>query len=495
MKMEEYIKILLEQIRFKKAHKAIEEEIRSHIEEQIEDNISEGMDIETAKEAAVKDMGDPVEAGVALDKVHRPRIAWGVVLFALFIGLAGVLINILLSKVPTAESCVVITGSGQELDAGKLYVRYIIPGIAVMLLLYFVDYTAVVKYSEIAATIILGAYVLTECIITKGYIVARTVKEAGYYSGLSEVDKMLLSSLSWIRPLLFLMIPLYAGIIYKNRGQGYRALIKSFLWLFVLGILECAIEFYYGYSIKVSVIMIVLCMLCEFTIAILKEWIKVPKIPVLVFVWSLFTAVPIILACIIDKLKLLDISRRDTIRRLYNQNSDMDRTKEIVEGMSLFGSGSIKSFGGKIQTSTDLFVRKSIYGEYVLTDIMAVWGKVAVWATIAVVAILIVMGLVYLSKTKNQLGQVMGCGCIMWLALNVIINMCVGFGILPPYYNRTFFPFISNGKLVASYAFLGILLSIYKYKDAYTRHVDIRINGSEKKFEVKRRKLLDKELS
>ena len=66
--MEEYIKKLLEQVRFQKAHKAIEDEIRAHIEDQIEDNMSEGMDKETAEKRAVEDMGNPVDVGIELDK-------------------------------------------------------------------------------------------------------------------------------------------------------------------------------------------------------------------------------------------------------------------------------------------------------------------------------------------------------------------------------------------------------------------------------------------
>ena len=41
--MEEYLKTLLEQIRCKKACPMIEEEIRSHIEEQVRANMAEGM--------------------------------------------------------------------------------------------------------------------------------------------------------------------------------------------------------------------------------------------------------------------------------------------------------------------------------------------------------------------------------------------------------------------------------------------------------------------
>lgn len=46
------------------------------MEDQIRDNLSCGMDRKTAEQEAVRDMGDPVEAGIMLDKVHRPGIAW-----------------------------------------------------------------------------------------------------------------------------------------------------------------------------------------------------------------------------------------------------------------------------------------------------------------------------------------------------------------------------------------------------------------------------------
>ncbi|MBE5829886.1 MAG: hypothetical protein E7305_10560 [Butyrivibrio sp.] len=91
--MEEYIKKLLEQVRFKKAHKSIEGEIRSHIEEQINDNISAGMDRADAEKAAVEDMGDPVEVGISMDGVHRPQIAWNVVALAVIIGIMSIFVH------------------------------------------------------------------------------------------------------------------------------------------------------------------------------------------------------------------------------------------------------------------------------------------------------------------------------------------------------------------------------------------------------------------
>ena len=69
----------------------------------------------------------------------------------------------------------------------------------------------------------------------------------------------------------------------------------------------------------------------------------------------------------------------------------------------------------------------------------------------------------------------MGSGCMMWLAVNAIFNAGVGFGIFHSCY-WSFFPFIAQRKIVASYAILGIILSIYKYKNAYSEHVDICID-------------------
>ena len=56
--MEEYLEKLLAQIRCKKARPYIAEEIRGHIESQIEDNIVSGMTDQEAEKNAVADMGN-----------------------------------------------------------------------------------------------------------------------------------------------------------------------------------------------------------------------------------------------------------------------------------------------------------------------------------------------------------------------------------------------------------------------------------------------------
>ena len=98
MKKEEYLKILTDQIRCKAARAQITEEVQGHIEEQEALFLSEGLEREEAEAEAVREMGDPVEAGTALDLIHRPRMAWGWILLIAALYAAGYAILNLLQQ-------------------------------------------------------------------------------------------------------------------------------------------------------------------------------------------------------------------------------------------------------------------------------------------------------------------------------------------------------------------------------------------------------------
>ena len=456
--------MLLEQVRFQKAHKAIGDEIRTHIEDQVQANISEGMDKETAEKRAVEDMGDPVEAGIRLDKVHRPQIAWGVIIIAIVVGVLGAIVNGMLSKQPAEATYNNIVYS-VNVRGGESYIYDAILGIFVMVILYLIDFTTVAKYSRVAAITLLVSYIFSSFVTNKRAMMLST----DYYAELPKAYMFLYKIFSWSSPMMFLMVPFFAGILYKYRGQKSRAVIKALLWIVATGRIAAEAQMTY------RTVVILICMLVELTIAINKGWIKVPKIPTVVSVWSLFTVIPMGITWFRYKHRLMDLNGMSIVRSWIVPDSDMRQTREILGGMNLIGSGMIRSFGGKISVPTSNYVHGNYGREYVLTDIIALWGLLATLVAITAVAALIVFGFVTISKTKNQLGIVMGSGCMMWLAVNAIFNAGVGFGIFHSCY-WSFFPFIAQRKIVASYAILGIILSIYKYKNAYSEHVDICID-------------------
>lgn len=84
---QEYLKSLTEQIRTKRARIMVAEEVEAHIEDQKQDFMAHGLGEEEAESMAVVEMGDPVEAGVKLDRVHRPKMEWTVLMAILIISI------------------------------------------------------------------------------------------------------------------------------------------------------------------------------------------------------------------------------------------------------------------------------------------------------------------------------------------------------------------------------------------------------------------------
>lgn len=86
--IERYLETAGAQVRWKRVRPALERELRTHLEEQTEAYLADGMDEDTAEAGAVRQMGDAEAVGLALDAVHRPKRQTAILLFA---GLAIVL--------------------------------------------------------------------------------------------------------------------------------------------------------------------------------------------------------------------------------------------------------------------------------------------------------------------------------------------------------------------------------------------------------------------
>ena len=210
--MEKYLKIVLEQIRCKKARPYIRQELQDHIEDQIEANISAGLNRTDAEKEAVKDMGDPVEAGLSLDRIHKPQIAWKLLLIISMISVIGILIHMAID--------LYVTGDGTAMT--PRYAFHVITGIVVMMILYFLDYTLLARFSKIIAAILIAM-----CFST--LLFGNVINGMHYFisSGLFGGFQIP------IQALMLLYIPIYGGILYKYRGTGYTGLVKSLLWMII----------------------------------------------------------------------------------------------------------------------------------------------------------------------------------------------------------------------------------------------------------------------
>ena len=63
---------VVEQVRFRPDRAAIEEELTAHYEDHVKDLERLGYEQKLAEQRALRAMGDPVEIGRAMDRVHQP---------------------------------------------------------------------------------------------------------------------------------------------------------------------------------------------------------------------------------------------------------------------------------------------------------------------------------------------------------------------------------------------------------------------------------------
>ena len=80
MQIKDFLNSVCEQIRYKPIRESISEELKNHIEEIKENYMQEGLQEELAEGEAIKQMGDSVEIGKKLNKIHRPKLDWKLVL-------------------------------------------------------------------------------------------------------------------------------------------------------------------------------------------------------------------------------------------------------------------------------------------------------------------------------------------------------------------------------------------------------------------------------
>ena len=78
--IERYLETAGAQVRWKRVRPALERELRTHLKEQTEAYVSEGMTEDAAEAEAVRQMGDAV---------HRPKRQTAILLFAGLAGMAG----------------------------------------------------------------------------------------------------------------------------------------------------------------------------------------------------------------------------------------------------------------------------------------------------------------------------------------------------------------------------------------------------------------------
>lgn len=445
MNRTEYLENLTGQIHNKHARELVREELCAHIDDQKEAYLLAGKTDEEAEALAVKEMGDPVDTGAKLDKIHRPKTdVWMLGAMTVFT-LAGILMQ------------AIICTSQEEVWISSLYtgrtVLFNLIGLAVMMLVYFGDYRILGKY----AGIFYGVY-LAVCLI---------LPHTPYYNEYGH-------HLIFWQTVNFLFVPLFAAFCYYFRGQEKKGILKA------LGLLFFHILFmlFAGSYVSAALILSVIACLITLCAAAFKGVFggNKKRQGILLTALSLGTPAAIFADILLFQGRFLSLAEYQIlrIRILLNPSAYLDGAayqtmliRAQLSEASLFGGGNI----GKVGELSGAWC------DFVLICLTSYFGLFIAFAVVAAVAAFLVRALRISFSQHNRQGFLLGTACSSILILKTVIYVAMNFGAGPIV--GIDMPFFTYGLhcTVLNFLFIGIILSVYRntnllpeYKETSVRY-------------------------
>lgn len=426
MELRDYLDTLTQQIRCKKARPAVEREILDHISDQAQAYEEQGLEHDQAVKEAVRQMGDPVEAGAALDRVHRPGMEWGILLLVLLLSAAGLAVQFVLfhtvdqSRYPWNPQ-----------SAFYSQVLYTVIGLACMFAVYFLDYSLIGKYPLL---LWLG-YLLLLLLLIQSPLLPRIYGQLRLYNPLT------------------LFVPLFAGLLFRFRGSGYRGLFCCGA-LCLLPLWLCALSVQTTGLIEMGFIFLLMA-----SFAVGKRWFRVPVKWTLAGIW---VGIPLVFSTLILSgrfLKPYQMSRINAWLHPGSYSTEINYQRSVIlETVSNF------HISGRSPFPADSLPRGWIM-DYSVTAMFSCFGILFGALLLILIVVFIIRSLCMVIRQKNQLGAMTGLGCCLVLLMQSVTYVASNFGV--GLLTQKTIPFLSFGlqSTVVSYILIGLILSVYRFKD------------------------------
>lgn len=443
MQIKEFLDSVCEQINYKPIRENIAEELKDHIEESKENYMREGLEETIAEEKAIEQMGEAQEIGKKLNKIHKPKLDWKLLLIVCVLLCFGFLVV----QIRIENS---LEFYSTQISISK-YIFFLIIGIALGIAIYFIDYTKLSKYPNIFYLIATGTIIyalvfganvngipyiyVTNSITFSPAVVAMPlyiIAFVGFINNLNKESKLDEIISKYIK----VNMNLVKIIILSILSLGFLTLIPSMASVLVLGLTYLILA----------------------TVKIMQA--KENKIKNIAKLWG---TVIIVGMCLLTFIIVTSPFRLERITTTINPESDpqgggwvaMNR-KTIIESAKIFGEAENKS------NALYLFDEGT---DFAFISILAHYG----WA----VSIAIVLAIIALSiklilnaiKIKDNYGKLLIIGISSMFILQAIFNILMNLNLwIESGFN---IPFVSYGgtNLVINMVSLALILSIYRRKD------------------------------
>ncbi len=418
-RIENYLADVSEQIRWRRARAGLETELRTHLLDQRDALIAQGMDPDAAEAESVRQMGDPVEVGRGLDRAHRPKAQWGLLALVGVILSAGVMIqhSAAMQSLSLAPSKRVVLLS-------------VLLGAAGMLVLYFADYRWLGRRPVLV-------YIISMAALALFLVWCR------WYSG----SRALRYPAAWAA--LVLPTFCYAPLVWRLRRSGRPGLVLA-----ILAALPMLLIAMIAPSLAAALVAGAAC-LAVLIGAVCSGWDRVSKKA------GLIALALLVLAAAGGVLVQIGVSpyllaRLDTLLH-PGEFSDgggfwVLRIRELLAGAVWLGEGAVRDdyFAGRIDT--DLW----------LAWVIGRMGWAVGLALIALLAALFVFAFRRCLRQRGPLGRLLSLSALTVLAAETAVYLAYDLGF--PAVSPLVLPLLSTGGtyMVMNLALVGLILGVFR---------------------------------
>jgi len=409
-KIKEYVAIVCQQIRWKKARQRVSDEMTAHISDARDYYIEDGLDAQAATIKAISDTGDALLLGANFDRIHRPKPQLGMfAAVAAFLAL-GILASLLLHD-------------GADVGRRLMFMGI---GAVIMLTAYFVDFTILGKH---AMSIFWGIV---------GVSIFITLSPRFFFHH------------TQIFTLLFPLV--FAICIYMLRNKGAAGIILSGVFYSILGgraIFLLPLTGFFHFIIIGTAL---------FVVVIIKDWFglsKLSRILLTIFYLATLTGITIFVIAMGPQ----------TMRFIaaFNPSSDplgfgfaATQIRLVLGGAALLGEGAI----------TTAFLPDA-RANLLLTSVIAYYGWIPFAVIILALLVFIAVGFVRCFRQKSGLGFFVSFAVMATFAAQVLTYVLFNLGFT---LGQISLPLISFGNtaMVVNMGLVGIMLSVFRTGDIVT---------------------------
>ena len=437
MQVSEYLEAVTSQMRYKSARNMVEKELRAHIEDQADKYMEYGMPKEEAYKKAVEQMGDPIQVGTDMDRLHRPDMDKKALFLICLLSLGGGILY----------RWSIDMGDGRMFQIGDLFEHLlldVLPGLFLMWLIIKIDYTRIARHP-----FLLGLAL---------------VMINNFYSGHWRVG----GKYGYIYFSLTINTILFGAIIHKLRKYKLTGMFFSFLWL----ILIISLHIFYGWGNIANSLNLLVIGTILLGVAAFKDWFEAGKkksIAMFLGLWCT-SAILVFLGLVFygfNRASYISYRLMGWIGVHNESNYIFNVIRTETENAGLFtGSGNLIGVGGN-------------ENEFFFINLISRYGYLAALLVAVLLGVLFLLLFSGIKKQQNRLGTLMGIAAILTLCIPVAEHIAYNLSLIPA--GSLILPFFSGtgsdawmqgdycrGAIYSYYAAMGICLSVFRSRNIVT---------------------------